>query len=63
MSISTPSDIMVATPPMNNANSPNDALSPFTRTQNFKGEVDRAYMFVTGRYDALVKSMNPEEKM
>ena len=63
ISISTPSDIMVATPPVNDANSPNNAPSPLTRTQNFKKKVDRAHMFVTGRYDALVKSVNPEEKM
>ena len=61
MSISTPSDIIVETPPAN-ASSPNNAPSSLTRVQSMKQRVDRANMFVTGQYNALVKSMNPEEK-
>ncbi|KAL9113658.1 MAG: hypothetical protein Q9187_007584, partial [Circinaria calcarea] len=62
ISTSTPSDIVVDTPPNNNALSPNNAPSPLTRVQNRKEAMDRAHMFVEGRHGALVKSLRREEK-
>ena len=62
MSTSTPSDIVVDTPPNNNALSPSNAPSPLTRVQNMKEAMDRAHMFVEGRHGALVKSMHREER-
>ena len=63
MSISTPSDIVVTTPAGDAASSPNNAPSPLTKLHNRKMTVDRAQMFVEGRYEALVRSMSKEEKL
>ena len=62
MSISTPSDIVVTTPPANDAFSPNTDPSPFTKLQNRKMTFDRAHMFIEGRYEELAKSMSKKEK-
>ena len=62
MSVSTPSDIEVTTPPTNDALSPNNALSPLSRAIHTKQAVDRAHMFIEGRYGALIKSMREEER-
>ncbi|MCJ1396055.1 hypothetical protein MMC18_008942 [Xylographa bjoerkii] len=62
MSISTPSDIIVATSQPVNALSPSDAPSPLTKLHNTKETMDRARMFVEGQFGALVRSMRKEEK-
>lgn len=61
MALSTPSDIVVTTP-TNDAPSPNNASSPFSRDQNMKAAIDRAHMFVGGQHNALVKSMRKEDR-
>ncbi|MCJ1428601.1 hypothetical protein MMC29_006511 [Sticta canariensis] len=61
MAMSTPSDIVVVTP-TNNASSPHDAPSPFSRNQNMKATIDRAHMLMGGQHHALVKSMRKEER-
>jgi hypothetical protein len=63
MQMSTPSDIVVATPPENGTKSVINAPSPLTKLQGMKVLVDRAHMFVEGRYGELVKSMHEEEKL
>ncbi|MCJ1437103.1 hypothetical protein MMC27_006488 [Xylographa pallens] len=62
MSISTPSDIVVATPQPLDALSPANAPSPLTQLHNMKETMDRARMFVEGRFGPLVKSMRQEER-
>lgn len=61
MATSTPSDIVVVTP-TNNASSPHNAPSPFSRDQNLKATIDRAHMLMGGQHHALVKSMRKEER-
>lgn len=61
MALSTPSDIVVTTP-TNDASSPNNAPSPFSREQNKKVTIDRAHMLIGGQHHALVKSMRKEER-
>ena len=63
MSISTPSDIEVATPPINDALTPINAPSPLSRAVNTKQAIDRAHMFIEGRYGAMIKSMCEEERV
>ena len=58
---STPSDILVTTP-INDASSPNNVPSPFSRDQNTKISIDRAHMLIGGQHRALVQSMRKEEK-
>jgi hypothetical protein len=62
MSMSTPSDIVVGTPPANNAPSPSDAPSPLTQIRQKNEAVNRAYMLVKGQYTALVNSMREDER-
>jgi hypothetical protein len=62
MQMSTPSDIVAATPPGNGTQPLMNASSPVTKLQNMKILVDRAHMFVEGRYGEMVKSMREEEK-
>lgn len=63
MSLDTPSDILVATPPANITNSPSDALSPFTQVSHRMKVTSRAYMLVEGKYAALIASMGREEQV
>ncbi|MCJ1264032.1 hypothetical protein MMC22_003903 [Lobaria immixta] len=58
---STPSDILVTTP-INDASSPNNVPSPFSRDQNMKISIDRAHMLIGGQHRALVQSMRKEER-
>lgn len=62
MSMSTPSDIVVGTPPANNAPSPSNAPSPFAQIVQKKKAVNRAYMLVEGQHAALINSMGREER-
>lgn len=62
MSMSTPSDVVITTPPANNALSPNNAPSPFSRDQKMRMAIDRAGMLIKGQHIALVNSMCKEEK-
>ncbi|KAI9933967.1 hypothetical protein MW887_005039 [Aspergillus wentii] len=59
--ISTPGDVVVATPESNNAPSPMDAPSPFSKALTIKRSLERTRMFVDGRFDDLLKSMNKKE--
>lgn len=63
MSISTPSDVVVVTPPSDNLLSTNNAPSPLSRVQNVKLTIDRAHMFVEGRFRDLLQSMQNEERV
>ena len=62
MSMSTPSDVVVRTPPANNAPSPSDAPSPFAQIAQKSKAVNRAYMLVEGQHAVLVNSMGREER-
>lgn len=62
MSMSTPSDTVVETPPANNAHSPSNVPSPFAQAVQKKKAVNRAYMLVEGQHAALIKSMGGEER-
>jgi hypothetical protein len=59
---STPSDVAAITPGVNNAATPRDALSPLSRAILKSTAADRAYLFLGGRYDELLKSMNKGER-
>lgn len=61
MAQSTPSDVMVTTP-ANNASSPNNAPSPFSKDQNMKVTIERAHMLIGGQHRTLVQSMRKEER-
>ena len=61
--MSSPGDIKAFTPPNNNAPSPSNAPSPLSKALAIKRSVDRAHMFVEGRFDDLMRSMNREEGM
>ena len=63
MSISTPSDVVAVTPPSDNVLSTNNAPSPLSRVQNVKVTIDRAHMFIEGRFRELVQSMRKEERV
>ena len=63
MSISTLSDVVVVTPSSDNVLSTNNAPSPLSRVQNAKVTIDRAHMFVEGRFRELVQSMQKEERV
>ena len=62
MSMSTPSDIVIGTPPANNALSPSNAPSPFAQTLQRNKAINRAYMLVEGQHAALIDSMGREER-
>ena len=62
MSVATPSDIVVASPPANDAPSPSDAPSAFIQIQQRNKAVNRAYMLVEGKHAALLASMGSEER-
>ena len=64
---STPSDVLVTTP-STNAASPH-AVSPPTHVSSslsadlkIKRAVDRAHLFVAGRHEDLIRSMDQEER-
>jgi hypothetical protein len=56
-----PSDIGVKTPPQNAA-SPRGASSPLSAALKKKTAIDRAHLFVQGRFDDLVRSMDNSER-
>ncbi|MCJ1472336.1 hypothetical protein MMC13_000983 [Lambiella insularis] len=62
ISLSGLTDIVVETPPDNNALSPNNAPSPLSQLQKRRVTIGRAHMFIQGRHSALVKSMRRDEK-
>ncbi|KAL9608829.1 MAG: hypothetical protein Q9167_006347 [Letrouitia subvulpina] len=61
--ISTPSDVVVATPSSNEIHSPRNAPSPLTRLHNSREAIHRAQMFIEGRYHELLRSMTREDKI
>lgn len=61
-SVSTPSDISVDTPPGNAALSPQNPPSPLSTALKRKTAIDRAHLFVQGRHDDLIRSMNNAER-
>ena len=60
--ISTPSDVMIQTPPADNAASPANAPSPLSVALRKKTLTDRAYMFLDGRHDDLLRSLSKDER-
>ncbi|KAH0553065.1 hypothetical protein GP486_006742 [Trichoglossum hirsutum] len=59
---STPSDILVTTPPVN-ANSPQTHTSSLLAADlRMKKAVDRAHLFVAGRHDDFIRSMDQGER-
>ncbi|KAL8741567.1 MAG: hypothetical protein Q9190_005838 [Brigantiaea leucoxantha] len=62
-SLSTPSDVVVATPSSNEMQSPRNAPSPLAKIQLAKEAIERAHMFIEGRYEELLKSMSKEDRM
>src|SRR5438046_2168218 len=65
-SVSTPSaisDVSMATPPANVVSSPHNAPSPLSTALKRKTAIDRAHLFVQGKHDDLVRSMDKAERM
>ena len=62
-SMSTPSDMSVGTPYANGVTSPNNALSPLSSALRKKTLVERARLFLEGKYQQLIVSMNTEEQV
>ena len=62
MAVSTPSDVVVATPFATNAQSPHNVPSPMTVALKEKTAIDRANLFVQGRHHELLSSMNRVER-
>lgn len=61
--VSTPSDMMVATPASQiAAPSPRDAPSPMTVAIRTKTNFDRARLFVEGKHLELLKSMERNDR-
>jgi hypothetical protein len=62
-SVPTPgSDINVATPSVS-ADSPSDAPSPTKTLLRKKQALDRGHLFLQGRYDELLRSLDKDERM
>jgi hypothetical protein len=62
-SVSTPSDISImATPPANLVSSPRDAPSPLSTALKRKTAIERAQLFVQGKHDDLIRSMDKAER-
>ncbi|KAH0545456.1 hypothetical protein FGG08_000457 [Glutinoglossum americanum] len=63
--VSTPgaiSDVSVSTPPANAASPPYNAPSPLSTALRRKTAVDRARLFVQGKHDDLIRSMDKTER-
>ncbi|OCL14233.1 hypothetical protein AOQ84DRAFT_384874 [Glonium stellatum] len=59
----TPQDDIAVTTPSAGAPSPNDVPSPTSKALNMKKAVDRAHLFINGRHQDLIRSMNTEERV
>lgn len=61
---STPSDVFVATPAANTALSP-AAGSPsgLSKALKDKNAVERAHLFIQGKHEELIRSMNKQERV
>lgn len=62
-SMSTPSDVSVGTPYANAVASPDNSLSPLSSALRKKTSVERARLFLEGRYQQLIASMSTEEQV
>ncbi|KAF7510663.1 hypothetical protein GJ744_006275 [Endocarpon pusillum] len=62
-SMSTPSDVSVGTPHTNEVASPSNALSPLSSALRKKRSVERAQLFLEGKYQQLIASMSTEEQV
>jgi hypothetical protein len=60
--ISPPSDVSITTPPSDIVSSPKNAPSPLSVALQRKKAFDRAHLFVQGKHDDLILSMNKEEQ-
>lgn len=61
---STPSDVMVATPSsIGGVPSPTNAPSPMSVALTAKAANDRARLFVEGRHDDLLRSMEKQDRV
>src|SRR6266536_3439698 len=63
-SASTPSDVLVTTPAANTALSlAADSPSGLSKALKTQHAVERAHLFVQGKHDELIKSMNKQERV
>src|SRR5580700_2212468 len=63
--VSTPgaiSDVSMAATPANSVSSPNNAPSPLSVALRKKTAIDRAHLFVQGKHDDLIRSMDKTER-
>jgi hypothetical protein len=61
-SVTTPSDVSMGTPPGGVVSSPQNAPSPLSSALKKKTTIDRAHLFVQGRHDDLIRSMDKAER-
>ena len=62
-SVSTPSDVSVGTPHANAIASPNSGPSPLSSALRKKTSIERARLFLGGKYQQLIASMSTEEQV
>lgn len=60
--MSTPSDVAVVTPINKNPGTPQEVLSPLSRAIADSAALQRARMFLDGRHDELMKSMDSSQR-
>jgi hypothetical protein len=64
LAASTPSDVLVTTPAVNNALSPPaDSPSGLSKALKNKTALERAHLFVEGKHDELIRSMTKQERV
>jgi len=59
----TPSDMSIDTPSATAGPTPMAAPSPLTTTIQKKAAIDRGRLFVDGKHDELIRSMNGKERL
>jgi hypothetical protein len=61
--VPTPSDMSINTPSVTAGLTPMAAPSPLTTTIQKKAAIDRGRLFVDGKHDELIMSMNGKERL